>query len=165
MAKKQQKDYEERSSDGEEIGEEIGEDEDSPPTINPYEVLGLEGEATADDVKKAYRKMALKHHPGILSWLFFRSDADNPKTRPQRAKRKLQTRSSRRSHSHTPFSQTTADASATTSRAALRSLSRMTKILIGSASTVDSSRISSTRRLSTSCRMSTRTVMRSGEIC
>lgn len=54
------KDYEERSSDDEEIGEE----EDGPPTINPYEVLGLEREATADDVKKAYRKMALKHHPG-----------------------------------------------------------------------------------------------------
>ncbi|KAJ4408338.1 hypothetical protein N0V91_003342 [Didymella pomorum] len=59
MARKQKKDYEERSSDDEEIGEE----EDGPPTINPYEVLGLEREATADDVKKAYRKMALKHHP------------------------------------------------------------------------------------------------------
>jgi DnaJ family protein C protein 9 len=60
MARKQKKDYEERSSDDEEIGEE----EDGPPTINPYEVLSLEREATADDVKKAYRKMALKHHPG-----------------------------------------------------------------------------------------------------
>ncbi|KAJ4342017.1 hypothetical protein N0V87_001343 [Didymella glomerata] len=59
MARKQKKDYEERSSDDEEIGEE----EDGPPTINPYDVLGLEREATADDVKKAYRKMALKHHP------------------------------------------------------------------------------------------------------
>ncbi|KAJ4381695.1 hypothetical protein N0V86_003059 [Didymella sp. IMI 355093] len=59
MARKQKKDYEERSSDDEDIGEE----EDGPPMINPYEVLGLEREATADDVKKAYRKMALKHHP------------------------------------------------------------------------------------------------------
>lgn len=45
-------------------GEDI-EDEDAPPYIEPYEVLGLEKEATADDVKKAYRKMALKHHPGM----------------------------------------------------------------------------------------------------
>ncbi|KAH8725021.1 hypothetical protein GQ44DRAFT_739826 [Phaeosphaeriaceae sp. PMI808] len=43
--------------------EEDIEGEDEPPVIDPYEVLGLETEATADDVKKAYRKMALKHHP------------------------------------------------------------------------------------------------------
>ncbi|CBY00432.1 hypothetical protein IAQ61_011359 [Plenodomus lingam] len=42
--------------------EEVEEDE-GPPTIDPYEVLGLEQEATADDVKKAYRKLALKNHP------------------------------------------------------------------------------------------------------
>lgn len=66
MARKQKKDYEERSSDDEEIGEE----DDGPPTINPYEVLGLEREATADEVKKAYRKMALKHHPGKLGLYF-----------------------------------------------------------------------------------------------
>lgn len=58
MARKQKQD--EYSSDGEEIGEE----EDGPPTVDPYEVLGLAHEATADDVKKSYRKMALKHHPG-----------------------------------------------------------------------------------------------------
>ncbi|KAF1363162.1 DnaJ-domain-containing protein [Lizonia empirigonia] len=57
MARKQKKD--EYSSDDEEIGEE----DDGPPTIDPYEVLGLTHEATADDVKKSYRKMALKHHP------------------------------------------------------------------------------------------------------
>ena len=62
MARKQKIDYEERSSDDEDIGEEA----DGPPTISPYEVLGLEREATADDVKKAYRRMALKHHPGTL---------------------------------------------------------------------------------------------------
>ncbi|KAI8935165.1 hypothetical protein NX059_007758 [Plenodomus lindquistii] len=43
--------------------EEEGEEDEGPPTIDPYEVLGLEQEATADDVKKAYRKLALKHHP------------------------------------------------------------------------------------------------------
>jgi DnaJ-class molecular chaperone len=41
------------------------EEEEGPPTIDPYAVLGLEAEATADDVKKAYRKLALKHHPGM----------------------------------------------------------------------------------------------------
>lgn len=35
-----------------------------PPVIDPYEVLGLEKTATEDDVKKAYRKEALKNHPG-----------------------------------------------------------------------------------------------------
>lgn len=35
-----------------------------PPVIDPYEVLGLEKTASEDDVKKAYRKAALKNHPG-----------------------------------------------------------------------------------------------------
>ncbi|KAL9948359.1 hypothetical protein ACHAQF_000907 [Verticillium nonalfalfae] len=34
-----------------------------PPVIDPYETLGLEREATADQVKSAYRKAALKNHP------------------------------------------------------------------------------------------------------
>lgn len=38
--------------------------EDGPPVIDPYEVLGLEREATADQVKTAYRKAALRSHPG-----------------------------------------------------------------------------------------------------
>ncbi|KAL7784955.1 DnaJ domain-containing protein [Trichoderma ceciliae] len=37
-----------------------------PPTIDPYEVLGLERTATADRVRSAYRKAALKNHPGGL---------------------------------------------------------------------------------------------------
>lgn len=37
---------------------------ESPPTeINPYEVLSLEKSATADQIKIAYRKAALRHHP------------------------------------------------------------------------------------------------------
>ena len=44
-------------------------DNEGPPIIDPYAVLGLESDATADDVKKAYRKMALQHHPGIRSSL------------------------------------------------------------------------------------------------
>lgn len=41
--------------------------EGEPPTIDPYEVLGLERTASPDEVKKAYRKAALKHHPGKSS--------------------------------------------------------------------------------------------------
>ena len=31
--------------------------------MNAYETLGLESTASDDDIKKAYRKMAVKHHP------------------------------------------------------------------------------------------------------
>ncbi|KAL6249536.1 hypothetical protein RBB50_003389 [Rhinocladiella similis] len=34
-----------------------------PPTIDPYDVLQLSRTATPDEVKSAYRKLALKHHP------------------------------------------------------------------------------------------------------
>jgi DnaJ homolog subfamily C member 9 len=37
--------------------------EDPPTSINPYEILSLEKTATAEQVKLAYRKAALKHHP------------------------------------------------------------------------------------------------------
>ena len=39
-------------------------DEGEPPVIDPYEVLGIDRDATADQVKTAYRKAALKNHPG-----------------------------------------------------------------------------------------------------
>lgn len=55
------------NDDEEEEDEDADLEADGPPSIDPYAVLGLEKEATADDVKKAYRKMALKHHPGTYS--------------------------------------------------------------------------------------------------
>ncbi|KAF2651328.1 DnaJ-domain-containing protein [Lophiostoma macrostomum CBS 122681] len=55
--KKQKEPKDSEFSDVEEIEDE------GPPSIDPYAVLGLDTEATADDVKKAYRKLALKHHP------------------------------------------------------------------------------------------------------
>lgn len=39
---------------------------DEPPSVEPYEVLGLDKTATADQVKSAYRKAALKWHPGMF---------------------------------------------------------------------------------------------------
>lgn len=35
-----------------------------PPTIDPYEVLDIEKDATPEEVRRAYRKAALKNHPG-----------------------------------------------------------------------------------------------------
>ncbi|KAK4947302.1 hypothetical protein LTR10_013670 [Elasticomyces elasticus] len=43
------------------------EDEDvsvtDPPTVEPYDVLQVPKTATSDEIKSAYRKLALKHHP------------------------------------------------------------------------------------------------------
>jgi DnaJ family protein C protein 9 len=51
---------------GEQSGPESAEEDLSvtePPTINPYDVLQISQGATPDEVKSAYRKLALRHHP------------------------------------------------------------------------------------------------------
>ncbi|QKX61542.1 uncharacterized protein TRUGW13939_08694 [Talaromyces rugulosus] len=52
---------------------------DPPASINPYEVLEIDEKASADEVKSAYRKKALRHHP----------DKASPETR-DKAKEKFQ---------------------------------------------------------------------------
>jgi DnaJ homolog subfamily C member 9 len=37
--------------------------DDAPTSIDPYVILSLEKEATQDEIKSAYRRAALKHHP------------------------------------------------------------------------------------------------------
>jgi DnaJ family protein C protein 9 len=50
--------------------------DEEPPAIEPYTVLGLSKDATADQVKTAYRKAALKHHPGKICSLFKQCSAN-----------------------------------------------------------------------------------------
>ena len=35
-----------------------------PKAVNPYKVLKLSETATSAEIKTAYKKLALKHHPG-----------------------------------------------------------------------------------------------------
>lgn len=81
MARRQKKDQNLEDDDDPVGNEDYDEEMEAlPPSIDPYAVLDLETEATADQVKKAYRKLALKHHPGMRH-LFSQRTIANTRTR------------------------------------------------------------------------------------
>ncbi len=41
--------------------------EELPTNLDPYDVLQIDTAASLNDVKSAYKKLALKHHPGESS--------------------------------------------------------------------------------------------------
>jgi preprotein translocase subunit Sec63 len=76
---------------------------DDPPTVEPYEVLAVEKTATQDQIKTAYRKAALKWHPGKLDPSAYSLSSTNlTKTRSSPKTKMLPTQSSRRLLSPTP---------------------------------------------------------------
>ena len=102
--------------------------DEAPITIDPYIVLNLEKDASADQVKTAYRKAALKHHPDKAS----SEDKDAAHTKFKRL------------HLHTLFYPTSVDESATTQLVVqkTRSTLKMTS-LTGPLSTASNSQMSS----------------------
>ena len=74
----------------------------APTTIDPYTILSVPQDATPEQIKTAYRKAALKHHPDKA---------------PEESKQLL-TPNSKKSLSRTPSSATRGDATATISPAA-----------------------------------------------
>jgi preprotein translocase subunit Sec63 len=71
---------------------------DDPPSVEPYEVLAVEKTATQDQIKTAYRKAALKWHPGKLDPLLPLSPSTNStKTRSNPKTKMSPTQNSKKS--------------------------------------------------------------------
>ena len=87
---------------------------ENPPTlINPYEVLEIETTATAGDIKSAYKKLALRHHPGASQGLLtLVLQLTFHQTRHSRTLATQLMSSSKKLHSHTPYSQMIGEESA-----------------------------------------------------
>lgn len=60
-----------RAKAAKQVEEEDITNADPPTSIDPYEVLSIPKDATEDEIKKAYRKAALRHHPGKSLYLVF----------------------------------------------------------------------------------------------
>ncbi len=68
------------------MASEVEELTDPPNAIDPYAVLSVAKDATSDQIKSAYRKAALRHHPGTrvvaLSGINGHSKANSTQIRP-----------------------------------------------------------------------------------
>jgi DnaJ domain len=157
-----------KAEQDEENGEEwegFQEEEEPPTKINPYKVLELEKDATQDQVKSAYRKAALKYHPGMRfsCWSFWnqlllpRSSHSLPsQTKSPSLKKPKPTPSSKRLPSPTPSSPTPGVAPDTTPPAEPANPSTTMTTSTGPTSTVPSSKTSSQATVSPNSRKSTK---------
>jgi hypothetical protein len=149
-------------------------EDEEPPTIEPYKILGIEKSATADEVKAAYRKAALKHHPGMRFTfilphnkrprtfqkrhipLLFGNFLTNHQTKQPRKPKTKPPSSSKKSPSPTPFSPTPSGASDMIRLAQLPNQSIL-RTSVGASSTLSNSGTSSPLNLSRTFLGNTRT--------
>lgn len=47
------------------------------PSINPYEVLGVDCETSREEIREAYQKLVLAHHPDKITATDFTEDIQN----------------------------------------------------------------------------------------
>lgn len=138
--------------------------EGEPPTIDPYEVLGLDRTATGDQVKSAYRKLALKNHPGMKATvsvscnrgIVLSNGIITRQTRFPNRRKEKHTKSSNLLPSHTPYFQILYDVSDTTRRARPRNPLLTQMVSAGRISTENNSATPYPMMRSRSLRHSTR---------